>query len=238
MNRGGLDARALLAEFVGTAFLLLAVAGSGIMAQRLSPSDTGLQLLENSLATALALTAIILAVGAVSGAHLNPAVTLAALSLGGIRVWTACAYILVQVSGAVVGVMVANVTFALPAVKLSQHLRTGGDLWASEAVATSGLVLVIFGVVRSGRVEAAPFAVGAYIGAAILFTSSTSFANPAATVARALTDTFAGISTGSVLPFVLAELLGAGTAVALVKVIYPGAETTATRVVMPHQKAE
>jgi glycerol uptake facilitator-like aquaporin len=189
VSRGAIDARALLAEFVGTAFLLLAVVGSGIMAQRLSPNDTGLQLLENSLATALALTAIILALGAVSGAHLNPAVTLAAWSLGGIGIWSAFTYVLAQVTGAVADVVVANISFSLFAVELSEQARSMGGIWASETVAPFGLVLVIFGVVRSRKAEAAPFAVGAYIGAAILFTSSTSFANPAATVARALTDT-------------------------------------------------
>lgn len=133
MSRGRIDARALLAEFVGTAFLLLAVVGSGIMAQRLSPNDTGLQLLESSLATALALTAMILALGAVSGTHLNPAVTLAVWSLGGISLWNAVAYVLAQVTGAVVGVVVANVSFALPAVELSEQVRSTGSVWGPEA---------------------------------------------------------------------------------------------------------
>jgi glycerol uptake facilitator-like aquaporin len=237
VSRGAIDARALLAVFVGTAFLLLAVVGSGIMAQRLSPNDTGLQLLENALATGLALTALIFALGPVSGAHLNPVVTLAAWSLGGIGIWSACTYVLAQVTGAVVGVVVANVSFSLPAVEVSEQVRSSGGIWASEAVATFGLVLVIFGVVRSGRAEAAPFAVGGYIGAAILFASSTSFANPAATVARVFTDTFAGISPRSVLPFVLAEVVGTALAVAPVKVLYPEAKATASRVVVPHQEA-
>ena len=221
MRPQALEGRALVAEFVGTAFLLLAVVGSGIMAQRLSPGEAGLQLLVNALVTGLALTAIILAIGNVSGAHLNPTVSLAAWLLGGISLRTAFAYVAVQVAGAVTGVIAANILFSLPAVELSGDVRAGGGILGSEAVATLGLVLVIFGVVRSRGAEAASFAVGAYIGAAILFAPSTSFANPAATVARALTDTFAGIAPASVPAFIIVESVGAAAAVVLVRFIYP-----------------
>jgi glycerol uptake facilitator-like aquaporin len=214
--------RRLFAEFLGTAFLVMAVVGSGIAAQRLSPSDTGLELFENAAATAAALIAIIFAFGAVSGAHLNPVVSIADRLLGGHRSWSDTgAYIVAQIAGAIVGVMVANLMYALPAVELSTKTRSDGHLWLSEVVATLGLLLVIFGMVRSGREHAIPFAVGAYIGAAYFFTSSTSFANPAVTIARTLTNTFAGIDPSSAPMFIVFQLVGCALAIAVVRVLYP-----------------
>jgi glycerol uptake facilitator-like aquaporin len=229
--------RRALAEFVGTAFLLIAVIGSGIAAQRLSPSDTGLQLFENAAATDAALVAIILAVGPVSGAHLNPVVTLADRVFGGVSNVATTAYIAAQFAGAVVGAVVANLMFSLPAVELSTKHRTGSGLWLGEVVATLGLLLVIFGVVRSGRASAAPFAVGAYIGGAYFFTSSTSFANPAVTAARTLSNTFAGIAWQSAPAFVVAQIGGAVVAVVLIRVLYPSVGQVAPDVVLPHEEA-
>ncbi len=205
--------RQALAEFLGTAFLVMAVVGSGIAAQRLSPGDTGLQLLENAAATAAALVAIIIMFGAVSGAHLNPVVTLAARMTGAVTTAEAGAYVAAQVVGGLVGVAVANLMYSLPALELSTTGRSAGGLWLGEVVATFGLVLLVGSLVRSGRTSVAPFAVAAYIGGAYFVTSSTSFANPAVTVARALTDTFAGIAWRSVPAFVLAQLVGAALAV-------------------------
>ncbi len=214
--------------------LVTAVVGSGIAAQRLSPGDVGLQLFENAAATAAALVAIILALGPVSGAHLNPVVTLADRAFGGVGNVEATAYVAAQFVGGAVGAVVANVVFSLPAVDLSTHARSSGALWSSEVVATFGLLIVIFGVVRSGRSTAAPFAVGAYIGAAYFFTSSTSFANPAVTVARTLSNTFAGIAPASVAPFVLAQLVGGALAVTAVWVLYPGVTSVADDVILAH----
>jgi glycerol uptake facilitator-like aquaporin len=213
--------RKAVAEAVGTGLLVLAVVGSGIAASRMSPGDAGLQLLENALATAAALAAIILAIGPVSGAHLNPVVTLADLAVGGLRAAEAAGYVAAQVAGGAAGAVVANLMFSEPAVELSTHSRGTGALWLSEVVATFGLLLVILGVVRSGRVSVAPFAVAAYIGGAYFFTSSTSFANPAVTAARSLSDTFAGIHPGSVPAFVACQLAGAGLALALMRFLYP-----------------
>ena len=229
--------RRAVAEAVGTAMLVLAVIGSGIAASRLS-TDGGLQLLANAAATAGALIAIILAVGPVSGAHLNPVVTLADRVLGGLTTAEAWVYVGAQVVGGAVGAVVANVMFGLPAVELSTHARSSGALWTSEVVATFGLLLVIFGVVRSGRSTVAPFAVAAYIGGAYFFTSSTSFANPAVTLARTLSDTFAGIEPASVPAFVVAQLLGAGLAIALVRLLYPDIADSASAVVLPHPVTE
>lgn len=226
-------ARRALAELVGTAFLLISVIGSGIAAQRLSPNDTGLQLLENAAATAAALVAIILAVGPVSGAHLNPVVTLADRAFGGIATRDAAAYVVAQLAGAGLGAVVANLMFSEPAVELSSTTRTGAGIWLGEVVATVGLLLVIFGVLRSGRASSAPFAVGAYIGGAYWFTSSTSFANPAATVGRMLTDTFAGVAPASAPTLVLAQLVGGALAVGLVVLLYPGAREGAGDLVVP-----
>ncbi|MBI1845139.1 MAG: aquaporin family protein, partial [Actinobacteria bacterium] len=194
-------ARRATAEAVGTALLVLAVIGSGIAASRLSPDDVGLQLLENALATAGALVAVILTVGPVSGAHLNPVVTLADRVLGALTTTETIVYWTAQIAGGALGAVVANLMFDLPALQLATHARSSGGLWLGEVVATFGLLLVIFGVVRSGRAVFTPFAVAAYIGGAYFFTSSTSFANPAVTLARTLSDTFAGIDPGSVPAF-------------------------------------
>jgi len=209
------------AEAVGAALLVAIVIGSGIAAQRLSPGDTGLQLLENSTATGAGLVALILALGAVSGAHFNPVVTLADRMLGGTSTRDAGVYVVAQVVGACAGAVVANLMFGLSAVNLSTHTRSGGDIWLGEFVATFGLLLVILGVVRSGRSSVAPYAVGGYIAAAYWFTSSTSFANPAVTIARTLSDTFAGIRPSSVPMFVVLELAGALVAVVLARFWHP-----------------
>ena len=227
--------RRAAAEFIGTALLLIAVIGSGIAAQRLSPNDTGLELLENAIATGAALVAIILAVGSVSGAHLNPVVSCADAVFRGLRLHELAAYIAAQLAGAVLGVIIANVMFALPAVSVSSHLREGGGLWLSEVVATFGLLLVVFGIARSGRTAAAPFAVGTYITGAYFFTSSTSFANPAVTMACTLSDTFAGIAPLSVLPFVAARLAGTVVACAVVRLLWPQVDEVADDVVVPHE---
>jgi glycerol uptake facilitator-like aquaporin len=227
--------RRALAELLGTALLLVAVIGSGVAAERLSPGDPGLQLLENAAATAAALVAIILAVGPVSGAHLNPVVTLVDRLLGGVDTPTAAVYVGAQVGGATVGAVVANLMFDLPAVDWSTTERSGGGLWLGEVVATLGLLLVVFGTVRAGRAGAVPFAVGAYIGAAYFSTSSTSFANPAVTLARTLSDTFAGIDPTSVPAFVLAQLAGGALGLGVVWVLYPDIERAAGDVVLPHR---
>jgi arsenate reductase len=228
--------RSAVAEGVGTALLVAIVVGSGIFAHRLSPGDDGLQLLENSTATAFGLMALILAFGKVSGAHFNPVVTLADRFLGGVDTRRAVAYIGAQVVGGCAGTVIANLMFDLPAVEWSTHARSSGGLWLGEVVATFGLLTVILGVVRSGRAAAAPFAVGAYIGAAYWFTSSTSFANPAVTIARALTDTFAGIKPASVPVFVLAQCAGAVAAVALARFLHPALPGEAERIVVPHEE--
>jgi arsenate reductase len=212
----------------------MVVVGSGIAAARCRRVTSGLQLLESAVATAGGLIALILALGPVSGAHLNPVVSMADAALGGLSGRELPAYIAAQVSGAVVGAITANVMFDLPAVEWSDTVRSGGGLWLSEVVATVGLLLTIFGVVRSGRASAAPFAVGAYIGAAYFFTSSTSFANPAVTIGRAFTDTFAGIDPSSVAPFVVVQVLGGVVAVALIRVLIPDIAAVADDVVVPH----
>lgn len=221
-----IQSRRLLAEFLGTGLLVAVVVGSGIMAARLSPNDVGLQLLENSTATAFGLAALILMFGPISGAHFNPVVTLADFVLGrrsgtGVDVRTAALYIPVQIVGGIAGAVLANLMFGLPAATASTHSRSSGHLWLGEVVASAGLVLLIFSLVRTGRGVLAAPAVGAYIGAAYWFTSSTSFANPAVTIARAFTDTFAGIAPGSVGAFVAFQVLGAAVGVGLVAVLYP-----------------
>jgi arsenate reductase len=226
--------RRLLAEFIGTAFLLIAVVGSGIAAESLSPNDVGLQLLENAVATGAALVAIILMVGSVSGAHLNPVVTLVDRALGGVSTREAGGYCVAQIAGAVVGTAVANMMFELPVFELSQKVRDGSGVWLGEVVATLGLLLLVFGLVRAGRAAVAPFAVGAYITGAYFFTSSTSFANPAVTIARSLTDTFAGIDPSSVPAFIAAQLVGAAIGLGLIRVLYPTVVGAAAEVVVPH----
>lgn len=212
-------ARKATAEAVGTGFLVATVIGSGIAAQRLSPGNLGLQLLENSTATVGILIALILALGPVSGAHFNPVVSLADRLLGGIDTKTTAVYVVAQIVGGCVGAMVANLMFDLSAVNLSTHTRTGGPLWLGELVATFGLLLVILGVVRGGRPSAAPYAVAGYIGAAYWFTSSTSFANPAVTLARTLSDTFAGIRPSSAPAFIVVQILGAMLAVVFARFV-------------------
>jgi arsenate reductase len=229
--------RKALAELVGTALLVAAVIGSGIAASRLSPGDVGLQLLENTLATVGVLVAVILALGPASGAHLNPVVTLADRFLGGLSTRDAVAYVAAQLAGGALGAVVANLMFSEPAVQLSTKDRLTGATALGEVVATFGLLVVIFGVVRSGRVPAAPFAVGGYLGGAYFFTSSTSFANPAVTVARTLSDTFAGIAPASAPGFVMAQGVGAALAVACVLALYPSVRDVASRAVVPTEEA-
>ena len=220
------------AEFLGTAFLVAAVIGSGIAASRLSPDDVGLQLLENSLATGAALVALILALQPVSAAF-NPVVTLVERAYGRLTTTTAVALIVAQIAGGVVGAVVANLRFDLNAVSISTHDRTGGGLLLGEVVATLGLVVVIFGSVRSGRADTIAFAVGGYITAAYWFTSSTSFANPAVTIGRAFTNTFAGIEPASVAAFVAFQLLGGALAVLLLRALYPDIDVVADDVIAP-----
>lgn len=194
----------VLAETLGTAVLLTAVVGSGIMGERLAGGNDAIALLANSLATGATLVCLILALGPISGAHLNPAVTAVAAAHGDLSWGEALRYILAQVIGAGLGVIVANLMFDLDPVSLSTHIRTGPHLWLSEAIATAGLLAVIILVARH-RAEAVPVAVGCYITGAYWFTSSTSFANPAVTLARTLTDTFAGIRPDDVAGFILAQ---------------------------------
>jgi glycerol uptake facilitator-like aquaporin len=212
--------RRLTAEFLGSAFLAAVVVGSGIAAQRLSPGDTGLELLENSAATAAGLFAVILMFGPVSGAHFNPVVSFADAALGGMSWRDAAAYLPAQVAGCVTGAVAANLMFARAAVSISVKHRASGGHALSEVIATAGLLLVIFALARTGR-AAAPAAVGAYIGAAYWFTASTSFANPAITVGRMFSDTFAGIAPSSAPVFIAAQLGGGIAGVAAVRFLYP-----------------
>jgi glycerol uptake facilitator-like aquaporin len=213
--------RRLVAEAIGTGLLVMAVVGSGIMASNLSPTDVGLQLLENAAATVGALIGLILMFGAVSGAHFNPAVTLVARGFGSISTRDTGLYIIAQTIGGCVGAIVANVMFSLPALELSTKTRSSGALWLSEAIATIGLLLVIHGCVRTGRASVVPFAVGLWIGGAYFFTSSTSFANPAVTIGRTLSDTFAGIEPSSAPMFIVMQLIGAVVAFGLIRFLYP-----------------
>jgi len=227
-------ARRVTAEGVGTALLVAAVVGSGIFAQRLSPHDAGLQLLESSLATAGALVALILAFGSLSGAHLNPVVTLAERCFGGMSTGDAFAYVSAQVLGGCLGAVIANTMFELGPITLSTNARSSAGLWTGEIVATFGLIIVIIGVVRSGRAAAAPFAVAGYIAAAYWFTSSTSFANPAMTIGRTLSDTFAGIRWTSAPAFIVAQVGGAVAAIALARFLFP--DLPAADLVVPHDE--
>ena len=226
--------RRLLAELLGSAFLAALVIGSGIAAQNLSPGDTGLELLENAAATAAGLFAIILMFGPVSGGHFNPVVSFADASLGGLSWRDAAAYLPAQVAGCVAGAVAANLMFALPAVSISTKHRASGAHALSEVIATAGLILVIFALARSGRLASAPAAVGAYIGAAYWFTSSTSFANPAVTIARMFSDTFAGIAPTSVPLFVVFQCLGAALGAGLALLLYPDVPAAADDVLVPH----
>lgn len=231
-------ARQALAEFLGSAGLVTVVIGSGIAAQRLSPDDVGLQLLENALVTGAGLVALILAFGPVSGGHFNPVVTLADRWFGGVSNRQVAVYLPAQVIGGAVGAVVANVMFDLPAVSIATTNRTAGGLWLSEAVATFGLVVLIFALVRAGRAALAPFAVGAYITAAYWWSSSTSFANPMIDLARTLSDTFAGIAPASVPMFLVMQLLGGAAAVVVVALLYPGIAAVADDVVVPHDSTD
>ncbi|MGC0318748.1 aquaporin [Kitasatospora acidiphila] len=216
--------RKALGEFVGTGALVAVVVGSGIQATELS-SDVGVQLLANSLATVFGLGVLIVLLGPACGAHFNPAVTLAAWWAGrrggeGPTLREVAAYVPAQIAGAIGGAVLANAMFARPLVRWSTHERWAPHLWLGEVVATAGLILLIFGLTRAGRAHFAPVAVASYIGAAYWFTSSTSFANPAVTIGRAVTDTFAGIAPGSVLPFIGAQLVGLVVGMGLVGVLF------------------
>lgn len=215
------SARAALGELLGSAGLTLAVVGSGTAAQRLSPGDTGLQLFENAFSTALALTVLILVFASVSGAHFNPVITFADITLHRGKWAVAAAYLPAQVLGCIGGAILANVLFGEPAVAWSTTERSGWPLLLSEVMATAGLVVVVFALVRTGRAAIAAPAVGAYIGAAYFFTSSTSFANPAITLGRMFSDTFAGISPTSALPFVAAQLVGGAVGWLTVRALFP-----------------
>jgi arsenate reductase len=224
------SSRRFLAEALGTGLLVVAVVGSGIMAERLSPTDVGLQLLENAAATGAALVGLILIFGSVSGAHFNPAVTLVARAHGSISTKDASVHVVAQIVGGCAGAVVANLMFDLPAIELSTHARSSGALWLSEVVATTGLLLVIFGCVRTGRASAVPYAVGLWIAGAYWFTSSTSFANPAVTIARTLSDSFAGIKPSSVPMFIAMQLVGTVVALGLIHVLYPSPASEVDRV--------
>jgi arsenate reductase len=213
--------RRLTAEFLGSAFLAAIVIGSGIAAQRLSPADTGLELLENAAATAAGLFAIICMFGPVSGAHFNPVVSFAEASLGGMSWRDAAAYLPAQVAGCITGAVGANLMFARAAVSISDQHRASGAHALSEVIATAGLVLVIFALARAGRAASTPAAVGAYIGAAYWFTASTSFANPAITIGRMFSGSFAGIAPSSVPVFITAQIGGGIAGVLIIKALYP-----------------
>jgi len=226
--------RRLMAEFVGTAFLVAAVVGSGVMGDRLASGNVALALLANTIATGAALVAIILAFGPISGAHLNPAVTLADAIERGLSWKNAFQYAVVQVLGGITGAVAAHLMFGLSPISLSQHIRTGPAQFLSEFIATFGLVSVVWGCSRA-RAEAVPFAVGAYIAAAYWFTASTSFANPAVTIARSLSDTFSGIRPADAPLFVLAQVLGALAATFLFRWLVPSLSSAAKDVLVSHQ---
>jgi glycerol uptake facilitator-like aquaporin len=226
-------ARRALAEFVGTAFLVAAVVGSGIAAARLSPHDIGLQLLENSVITGAALVALILALQPVSAAF-NPVVTLVERAIGAVTTTYAAALIAAQISGGVLGTIAANLMLDLDAINLSTHHRTSAGIWLGEVIATLGLLIVIFGTVRSGRADRVAYAVGGYILAAYWFTSSTSFANPAVTIARMFSNTFAGIAPASVTMFILMQLIGGLLGYALIRALYPHPPDLAAEVASDH----
>jgi glycerol uptake facilitator-like aquaporin len=229
--------RRLFAEFLGSAFLAAVVVGSGIAAANLSPGDIGLQLFENAAATAAGLFTIILIFGPVSGAHLNPVVSLVDASFGGLSWREALAYIPAQVTGCVAGAILANGMFALAAISISDKHRASEAHLLAEVVATLGLMLVIFALARTRRGSLAPAAVGAYIGAAYFFTSSTSFANPAIDVGRMFSDTFAGIAPASVPAFVVAQLVGGVLAIGVLRILYPDISADeAAEVMVPHEE--
>jgi glycerol uptake facilitator-like aquaporin len=225
--------RRLTAEFVGTGFLVAAVVGSGVMAERLSGGNVALALLANTIATGAALVALILTFGSISGAHFNPAVTLSDALEGGLTWAEASRYILVQIIGGLTGTFAAHMMFGLPAISISRHVRSGPAQFLSEFVATFGLLAVIWGCSRL-RSTVVPFAVAAYITAAYWFTASTSFANPAVTIARSLSDTFAGIRPADVPFFIAAQLVGALSATLLFRWLVPGLDRRAENVLLAH----
>jgi glycerol uptake facilitator-like aquaporin len=234
--------RRLAAELLGTGLLVTVVVGSGIAAQSLSPNDVGLQLLENSLATVFGLAVLILVFGPLSGAHFNPVVSIGDWLLGrrrgtGLSGREVAAYALAQVTGGILGAVLANVMFDLPAGQIATTDRVSVGHGVGEVVATAGLVLLIFALARTGRAGLSAAAVGAYIGSAYWFTSSTSFANPAVTVGRMFSDTFAGIAPGSAPLFIVAQVVGAAVGLALVQLLFPDASAAAGRVVVPHANA-
>ncbi|MFG3584522.1 aquaporin [Streptomyces sp. NPDC047990] len=234
--------RRAAAELVGTAVLVAVVVGSGIQATQLS-RDVGVQLLANSLATVLGLAVLITLFGPVSGAHFNPVVTLAAWFTGrkggdGTTAREGAVYVLAQTVGAIGGAVVADAMFAEPLVRWSAQDRSAGHLWLGEIVATAGLVLLVLGLARTGRAHLASAAVASYVGAAYWFTSSTSFANPAVTVGRAFTDTFAGIAPASVAPFIAAQLVGAAVGLGLLALVFGPAAPAATAAVVPRGGTE
>jgi glycerol uptake facilitator-like aquaporin len=230
--------RRLLAELLGSAFVAALVIGSGIAAQRLSPGAIGVELLENAAATAAGLFAIILMFGPVSGGHFNPVVSFADAAIGGLSWRDATAYLPAQIAGCTGGAIVANLMFSGTAVSVSSKHRGSPAHFLSETVATLGLILLIFALARSGRSRTAPAAVGAYVGAAYFFTSSTSFANPAITIGRMFSATFAGIAPASVPAFIAAQITGGALAVATVLALYPGVTAAdAASIVVPHPQA-
>ena len=229
--------RRIVAEFLGTALLLAAVVGSGIMGERLAGGNVAIALLANTIATGAALVALILTFGSISGAHFNPAVTLADASQRGLPWAEVPAYLVAQIAGAFVGVAVAHLMFGEPLFSASQHARSGGAQLFSEFGATFGLLSVVWGCVRT-RSSFVPFAVGAYITAAYWFTASTSFANPAVTLARSASNTFAGIRPTDVPGFIAAQLLGAFAATALFRWLVPTLPSEASDVLVPHEEKE
>ena len=231
--------RRLLAEVLGSFFLCAVVVGSGIAAQNLSSGGVGLELFENAAATATGLFAIILMFGPISGGHFNPVVSFVDAAFGGLKWRDAAAYLPAQVVGCVCGAIVANVMFSSAAISISTKHRASGPHFLSEVIATVGLILVIFALARSGRSHLAPAAVGAYIGAAYFFTSSTSFANPAITLGRMFSNSFAGIAPSSVPSFMSAQVLGGLVAIGIIWVLYPGVTSRqAATVVVPHRLSE
>ena len=231
--------RRLLAEFLGSAFLAATVIGSGIAAANLSPGNTGLELFENAAATAAGLFAIILMFGPVSGGHFNPVVSFTDAVFGGLSWRDAAAYLPVQVAGCIAGAVTANLMFSRAAVSISAKHRASPAHFLSEIIATLGLLLVIFALARTGRARTAAAAVGAYIGAAYFFTSSASFANPAITVGRMFSDTFAGIAPSSAPSYIGAQIVGGVIAVGVIKALYPGVTSVAAaEVIVPHHLDE
>lgn len=230
-------ARRITAEFLGTAGLLAAIVGSGIMAERLAGGNSAVALLANTLATGAGLVALILTFGKISGAHFNPAVTIADALEQGIAWRDVPAYIIAQTTGALFGVGAANIMFELPVFFASRKTRTGGAQWFSEFVATFGLLAVIWGCSRLRSAAVVPIAVAAYITGAYWFTASTSFANPAVTIARSMSDTFAGIRFADVPAFIVAQFAGALAATLLFRWLIPLAPTDAKKVVVPHDKS-